>query len=189
MAKFTFHHVVAAYDDLSDAVGKLRETYTSDAGDKEISDIASAVPDYLAESTRWMKLYAGKISFRPEIEFKEPVEVITEAVRNARLAIQEREPRAAMKAFVTAAGACHHSTAKVFWSLPEEVRAGISAPPTHSSGIFAIIGRVEPGNSDVIGPDIVGGLDASSGDLPKDRFPDKLAERPPGGKNRPWDPD
>lgn len=111
MAKYTYQQIVDACSDLTDAIGELRGSFTFDPVDEKIGEVvASAVPDYLAESTSWMKDHSGKIRFDPEIEFKKPVEVINEAARNARSAIQNQEPRAAMKAFVAAAGACYHTS-------------------------------------------------------------------------------
>jgi hypothetical protein len=118
MPKVTHHDAVSAYVELSETIAELRKSFDRDPADLEISEILDRASAYVAASTDWMKAYPANPGVNSDIEFSEPLETINEAIEKARSALQAPHGDIAMRAFVTAVAACHHSTAKVYSLVP-----------------------------------------------------------------------
>ena len=81
MAKFTYGDVVTAFDDLSEAIVKLNESFVFDPGDLKAPHMD--VPDYVARCSAWMKTDTMGIPNKLEIVSPEPVELISGATKVA----------------------------------------------------------------------------------------------------------
>ncbi len=161
MPKFTYGDVVAACDDLSDAIVKLNESITFDPGDLDARH--TAVPDYVGRCSAWIKMDTGAIADELEIVAPEPVHLISGAAKIARETIQGDKQSVAI-AYVEAANACYISCKALYPFLPADKQAAIPHPP------------------DVVGPDIKTQWKMLTG---KD-WPDteRVLERPPGDKGK-----